>query len=130
MRWAGYVPIRRGDKDSHGVAMQAAKERLHAGIAMFFFPEGTRSVDGRIKEFKTGAFRLAVENNVPIVPIALKGAGNLLPKGSWKPGRAHVSIKVLPPIAPSADIHALAIQARERIIAAHAGLGESKSGDA
>ncbi len=127
MRWAKYVPILRGDRASGQIAMQASKEHLHRGIPMFFFPEGTRSIDGVIKTFKPGAFKLAHDEQVMILPVAIHGAMQLLPKHSLVPGKAHVKIKILPPVAPpsredSKDITPFAETVRQSIIAAHATL--------
>ncbi len=127
MRWAKYVPIVRGDRSSGHEAMQASREHLKRGIPMFFFPEGTRSIDGRIKEFKPGAFKLAQDEDVAILPVAIHGAMKLLPKHSLVPGKAHVHIKILPLIETPKkeslpDLTPFAETVRERIIEAHTGL--------
>jgi 1-acyl-sn-glycerol-3-phosphate acyltransferase len=125
MRWTGYVSIRRGVRESHAQAMQESAERIRGGASMFFFPEGTRSPDGVIKPFKNGAFKLARDEKVRILPVAIHGAGNLLPKGRATPGKAHVKIKVLPMIAPPKDdddLDAFAEKVRQDIIRAHATL--------
>jgi 1-acyl-sn-glycerol-3-phosphate acyltransferase len=123
MRWANYVPIKRGDPTSHGQAMAESAARLREGLPMFFFPEGTRSTDGRVKDFKLGAFKLARDAQARILPVAIHGAGNLLPKGSGLPSlRARVRLRVLPlqpAPAPSDDLAAVAAQSREMIVAAH-----------
>ncbi len=98
MKWAGYVPVERGNKESHKIAMEKSRDWLKKGVSMFFFPEGTRSVDGNMRTFKLGAFHLAKECHAPIVPLMLEGARDLMEKGSWIPGRAHVTIQVLDPI--------------------------------
>jgi 1-acyl-sn-glycerol-3-phosphate acyltransferase len=126
MRWAYYVPVERGNKGSGAEAMRLSAERLDKGLAMFFFPEGTRSEDGRIKPFKLGAFKLAQSAQVPVQPIALHGAGELLRKGSFVPNdSAHVQIKVLPALAPPGaqeDLGAYAEKVRALLISAHAQL--------
>lgn len=99
MRMVGYVPVKRGDEKSHKRAFELSAEWLAKGIAMVFFPEGSRSVDGKLKEFKTGAFRLAINENVPVVPIVLEGTGDMLRKGTLIPNPAQVNIKILPPIS-------------------------------
>ena len=92
---------------------------------MFFFPEGTRSPDGEVKEFKIGAFKLAKDTQVPVLPIAIHGAGNLMKKGSSHPSfKATVRMKVLPKVAaPQASDHdqleTYAEGIRRQIIAAH-----------
>lgn len=88
MAWCGYIPINRGDPTSHKEALAKAARWLQMGTPMFFFPEGTRSHDGTLKPFKVGAFKIADENGVSVVPIAIKGAKDLLPKGSAVPGKA------------------------------------------
>ena len=96
MRWANYVPVDRSNRQSGAAAIAAGAKRLQQGVSMFFFPEGTRSLDGTIKAFKMGAFRLAYTEKVPVLPVAIHGAGAMLPKHSWIPGRARIQIKVLP----------------------------------
>jgi 1-acyl-sn-glycerol-3-phosphate acyltransferase len=61
-------------------------------------PEGTRSVDGELGRFKLGAFRLAVATGAPIVPIVIRGAGQLMPKGQWWVEPGEVVVEVMPPI--------------------------------
>ncbi|MBM4366360.1 MAG: 1-acyl-sn-glycerol-3-phosphate acyltransferase [Deltaproteobacteria bacterium] len=64
-------------------------------------PEGTRSRDGKLGRFKLGAFRLAVATGSPIVPVVVRGAGQLMPPGQWftRPGR--VTVQVMPPVDSS-----------------------------
>ena len=125
MKYADYVPVERGNKNSHLNAMKLSADRLDEGLCMFFFPEGTRSKDGKIKDFKNGAFRLARDTNTAVLPIAIHGAGDLMRKGSLVPNPAHVKVKILPPIPgpdESTDLGAYASNVREKIISAHSGL--------
>jgi len=96
MRWAGYVSIKRGQRDSHLEALRISEEYVKSGIPMLYFPEGTRSVLGRPGEFKTGAFRLAQSCNAPVLPVVLYGAGKLLRKRSISPNPATVKVCILP----------------------------------
>ena len=101
MWMAGYIPLRRGQKDSILKCMSLAGDWLRRGVSVTMFPEGTRSYDGRVKGFKDGAFRLAVDTGVPIIPVALDGPRNLVMKGSWKfASRARMTVRVGPPIRP------------------------------
>ncbi|HYR45579.1 MAG TPA: lysophospholipid acyltransferase family protein [Thermoanaerobaculia bacterium] len=119
MRAAGDVPIVRGDKESARRAMEALRTRLDRHISVFFFPEGTRSEDGTLGQFREGAFRLAIEAGVEIVPLAIAGTEEGLPKHSivFRPTTA--TITVLPPIATAgmvaADAPRLAQAARTAI---------------
>jgi len=102
MRAVGYVPVKRGDKRSQIRCFRRAREHLEQGTSMLFFPEGTRSNDGKLHTFKNGAFRLAANARVGVMPITLEGVSNLLPKGSMIPSVATVRITVHP-VIPSAN---------------------------
>lgn len=94
MTAVGYVPVKRGDKKSGEKCMKLSAAHLKNGTPMVFFPEGTRSKNGVLGQFKTGAFRLAKALHVPVVPITVDGCSDLLPKGSWIPKKAHVTITI------------------------------------
>lgn len=96
MRWAGYISITRGNKESHLKSMQESAEWLRRGVSMLFFPEGTRSKTGEMLPFKIGAFKLAEECGVAILPIATKGTRDLVRKHGYLPGTATVKLEVLP----------------------------------
>ncbi|MFN8641239.1 MAG: lysophospholipid acyltransferase family protein [Candidatus Binatia bacterium] len=71
MRLNRYIPLRRGDKESIEQMMSACEVALREGSSIMMFPEGTRSVDGRLKAFKHGAFTLAKRVGAPILPIVV-----------------------------------------------------------
>ncbi len=99
MRLAGDIEVNRQDPRSRVRVMITAREYLEKHCSVMFFPEGTRSRDGRVLPFTEGAFRLAVKAQVPILPLALDGTQNALPKHSWKFGNAKaIRLKVLPPV--------------------------------
>jgi 1-acyl-sn-glycerol-3-phosphate acyltransferase len=101
-----YVKLRRGDKQSIEQMMAACRRHLARGSSVFFFPEGTRSRDGALKPFKPGAFLLAHEMRLPILPIAIDGTRHALPKHSLNfHGRHHIRLQVLDPIAYSVFRH-------------------------
>ena len=77
-----YVKLKRGDKESIEQMMHDCEERLSEGSSVFFFPEGTRSADGKIKSFKLGAFQLAHKMKLPILPVVVSGTNKALPKYS------------------------------------------------
>ncbi|MFT6335391.1 MAG: putative phosphoserine phosphatase/1-acylglycerol-3-phosphate O-acyltransferase [Saprospiraceae bacterium] len=79
---AGVIFIDRGDKDKAIEAMAPAVEALKNGTSVGLAPEGTRSKDYRLGSFKKGAFHLAMQAGVPIVPIVIKNAHDVMPKGS------------------------------------------------
>lgn len=119
MRLNNYIPLRRGNRDSVVQMMQRCEEALARGSSLMMFPEGTRSATGELKAFKTGAFELAVAAQVPIVPIAIEGTNNALPKhGFVLRGRHEITVTVLPPFDPGTSVESAKEQARTRIAAA------------
>ena len=84
MKYAGYIPIVRSSKESGKMAVDRAKELLKEGVSVLFFPEGTRSQDGTIKEFKVGAFKLARELKAEILPVVIDGTGDVMPKDTLR----------------------------------------------
>ena len=83
MKLAGYIPLDRSSRESGRKAVFAAREWLRKGVSVLFFPEGTRSPDGQLHPFKMGAFKVAQEEKVPILPIVIDGTGEAVPKKSW-----------------------------------------------
>jgi len=98
MRMAGDIEIRRGERTSTVQAMKAARDRLAKRVSVMIFPEGTRSRDGELLPFKDGAFRLALEAGVPILPIAVAGTRACMAKGTFRFQKARARARVLPPI--------------------------------
>ncbi len=83
MASAGYIPVDRASHKSGREALQRITQVLGRGVSVLLFPEGTRSPDGKIHAFKTGAFKLARDNKVEILPVVIDGTGQALPKNSW-----------------------------------------------
>jgi 1-acyl-sn-glycerol-3-phosphate acyltransferase len=89
----GVLPVRRNREGSYAALLAAVRPALKAGRTVVIYPEGTRSTDGTIGEFRSGALRLARECGVPIVPVALTGTADVLPKGGrWSPAPMQVHI--------------------------------------
>ena len=82
MACAGYVPVDRSSHESGKRAVRRISELLKKHLSVLLFPEGTRSPDGKIHAFKMGAFKIARENHVEILPIVIEGTGTALPKKS------------------------------------------------
>jgi 1-acyl-sn-glycerol-3-phosphate acyltransferase len=99
MTLCGYIPLVRGSIKSAKEGFEKAGNYLKKGVPILFFPEGTRSHDGELGLFKAGAFKLAIQEQVPITPIALIGPRDIIEKGSWKINETiNVKIQILPPI--------------------------------
>jgi 1-acyl-sn-glycerol-3-phosphate acyltransferase len=96
----GAFPIDRG-RGGQG-SIDKARELVREGWSIVVFPEGTRSKDGHMQRFRHGAARLALELGVTLVPIAIVGASQAMPKGVWWPrqGRPPVTVRYGPEIVP------------------------------
>jgi 1-acyl-sn-glycerol-3-phosphate acyltransferase len=91
-----YIKLRRGDKQSIGEMMSACSRALDEGNSIMMFPEGTRSMDGRLRAFKHGAFTLAQGSGCPVLPIVVEGTSDALPKrGFVLQGRHPIAVRVL-----------------------------------
>jgi len=102
MQMAGYISLARGNKESVMRMMEKSGDVLERGESLFIFPEGTRSPDGEIHRFKSGAFRLALDKNVPVLPVLIDGTGGVLPrKGIIFSSGYRLSMRVLKPIFPA-----------------------------
>ncbi|XP_050385787.1 1-acyl-sn-glycerol-3-phosphate acyltransferase BAT2, chloroplastic [Argentina anserina] len=77
----GDIPLKRMDSKSQLESLKRCIYLLKKGSSVFFFPEGTRSKDGSLGDFKKGAFSLAARTKVPVVPITLIGTGKIMPVG-------------------------------------------------
>jgi len=95
---AGDIPLRRGEASSVRALFAECRRTLDAGLSVMMFPEGTRSRDGELLPFKDGAFELAIQAGVPVLPLALTGTHDCMPKGSTWFGEASAVVRVLPPI--------------------------------
>ena len=103
MKKAGYIPIDRKNSRAAIKSMKKAAERLKTGASIVIFPEGTRSVDGRLQPFKEGGFMLAVKSERPVVPIAIKGSHKILKKGSFIAHPGVVEVEIGPVIKVTKD---------------------------
>ena len=90
---AAGLPVRRTTGSTYTALLDAARPALAAGRAVVVFPEGTRSHNGEVADFRSGALHLARDCNVPVVPVALLGTREVLPKnGKYQPGPMEVRI--------------------------------------
>jgi 1-acyl-sn-glycerol-3-phosphate acyltransferase len=119
LRLAGDICLDRGDTASALKVMDQARRYLKNGMSVMIFPEGTRSEDGTLLPFKPGAFKLAVETGVPVLPIAVSGSANGMPKGGPWVRPTKVSVKILEPIPTAGlrgrDVRKLRDDVRDRI---------------
>ncbi|HEX7553625.1 MAG TPA: lysophospholipid acyltransferase family protein, partial [Geothrix sp.] len=97
---ADFIFIDRGHRGAARRSLKQAARRIRAGQSIVAFPEGTRSRDGHLLPFKKGSFLLALEAGVPVVPFAIQGGPEILPKGTWRVQGGPYLIRVGAPLEP------------------------------
>lgn len=118
----GHVYIDRSNSDAAVKALEDARAKVANGTCIIFFPEGTRSRNGEMGKFKKGAFKMALDLGLPILPITINGTRSILPSDSVElyPGRAELIVH--PPVATAnlseEDLHLLIAETRETILQA------------
>jgi len=121
MRLSGDIAVDRADARSGARSLLTASRYLSQRCSVMFFPEGTRSPDGRVWKFNDGAFHLAVRSHVPVLPLVVEGSRGCLPKKSWKFGpMQHIRLHILPPVPTDGltetDVAQLRDEVRGRIM--------------
>jgi 1-acyl-sn-glycerol-3-phosphate acyltransferase len=102
LRMAGYLTVNRGNEESKAEMLEKALVCLQNGSSIMIFPEGTRSLNGEIGFFKRGAFLLAIQSGVPLLPVLIDGTSEILPKHGLKFRSGYnVHIRVLDPVLPA-----------------------------
>ena len=103
MRAAGFVPVERADRERAIEAVDTAVARLVEGYSFLLAPEGTRNTADEMRPFKKGAFVMAIKAQAAIVPIALIGTAEAMPRGRAYITPTRVTVRVGPPI-PAAGL--------------------------
>ena len=101
LRRGGHLFVDRQHPDRAGI-LNRWRALVSEGLSLVIFAEGTRSPDGRVARFKAGSFLLAIEAQLPVVPIAVIGTRAVMPKGRLRTEPADVTLVVYDPIQPSA----------------------------
>lgn len=121
MRLARDIPLDRNDRNAGAAALDECRRRLDDNVSVMIFPEGHRSTTGDLNKFKPGAFRLAIDNGHPILPLAVHGTRGCLKSKDWRMGRASAEVRVLDPIETTGmtrdDLPALRDRVRDLISA-------------
>ena len=121
MRMSEDIPVDRKDTESRANVIRRAKLAISRRTSVMFMPEGTRSRDARVLRYQEGAFRIAVETGTPVLPLAIDGTAEALPKSGWQFGLADVKLHVFDPVPTDrltlADVAALRERVRQMTIA-------------
>jgi 1-acyl-sn-glycerol-3-phosphate acyltransferase len=138
MMWlVGDIPVKRGFGPSALEAMARCRQRLDSRVSVMIFPEGTRSKTAELLPFKDGAFRLAIEAGVPILPLAVSGTSTALRKHDWRFGKSVAEVRVLPAVettglqlsdvpALKSSVRTMIVEARDVLAADHRSLRASR----
>ena len=120
-RAMGMVFIERTSARSSARRLHAAADLLREGACVCAFPEGTRSRDGRVGPFKGGAFQLAIEAGVSVVPVAIGGSGKVLPAAGFRVRPGRIVVRIGGPLSTQGMVpherSALAQQAHTAVVA-------------
>ena len=99
LKHTGHIIIDRSNQRQAIASLRAARGTMETGVSVILFPEGTRSEGVRsLLPFKKGGFMLALETGIPVVPVVIRGSGELLPRGSWQPAAGEIEVIVGAPI--------------------------------
>lgn len=102
----GHVSIDRDDLGSAIEALDEAAEGIRReAVTVVMFPEGTRSPTGELRTFKKGAFVLAIQAGAPVVPVAILGTHEIMPKGKWRITPGRIRIRIGEPLGTEELIH-------------------------
>lgn len=115
MRMANDIPIRRGKRESVVSAMAGCRDRLAKRVSVMIFPEGTRAPTEEMLPFKDGAFRLAIDGQIPILPIVVAGTRDCMAKHSFLFRRARAKARVLEPVPTAGMTLSDVAMLRERV---------------
>jgi 1-acyl-sn-glycerol-3-phosphate acyltransferase len=121
---AGLIPVDRENRDRAIQSIERAAGKVRAGHSILIFAEGTRSPDGALHRLKKGGFHLAMRSGAPIVPIAIRGSRDILPKGALRPNRGVIEVEISDPVSTEAhegDMEGLMRSVRQALEAGLAG---------
>ena len=114
----GHIYVDRSDSNKAQESIQAAKERIQGDMCVVFFPEGTRSRTSELRSFKKGAFRMAQDLGIPVVPVSINNTNRIVPSDTldWRPGAVSLTFHEPIPVDNDTDIDKLAIETRAIIV--------------
>ncbi len=119
MKRSGFIPIDRSNRRKTMHSVIAAAQRIKEGASVVIFPEGTRTPNGQLQEFKKGALLIAAKAQVPVVPIVIHGSYQIQPKGRWRIASGLLKMEFLQPITTeglkSCDIDMLTTKVHDQI---------------
>ena len=104
---SGHIMVDRSSPSAVRHTVETAEHQLAGGMSVVVFPEGSRSLDGKLHGFKKGAYFLATEFNLPVVPITIDGSYKVMPRKAKLPRWGHITLTIHRPINPGPEGHDL-----------------------
>ena len=124
-RRSGHVFVDSNSLQSIRETIENARHQLKDGMSLVIFPEGTRTKTGQMGDFKRGAFMLAGEFRLPVVPISIRGAYDIMPKDSYFPNSGKIILTIHKPIYPGEK----GFNTRELLAECHATISKDVDGE-
>ena len=119
LKWAGHLLIR--DNDRGPEVLKKMQAMISDRASLIIFPEGTRSIDGDVGPFKGGVFLMAIDSELPVVPLSVSGARQIMLRGQMTTRPGHVTLTIHPPIPTAGMTRADARALSEKVRAIVAG---------
>ncbi len=119
---SGHIMVDNSSPMATKLTMEKAEKQLKGGMSLVVFPEGARSWDGKMRRFKRGAYLLAVEFGLPVVPITIDGSFEVMPRFKKLPHWGHIILTIHKPIEAVDGTHDLAKVMEESYSAIHESL--------
>lgn len=104
-RLAGHIYVDNRTPAAIRQTMADAERQLAGGMSVVVFPEGSRTLDGKVHAFRRGAYTLAVEFGLPVVPLTIDGAYKVMPRTALLPRPGHITLTIHRPIEAPSDGH-------------------------
>jgi 1-acyl-sn-glycerol-3-phosphate acyltransferase len=123
---AGHIMVDNSSPQALIKTVETAKKRLQDGTSLVIFPEGARTWTGKMREFKNGAFKLAVEFNLPMVPITIDGSYKVMPRTTFNVNPGKIIVTIHEPIYPPEGGHQIKEVSSESFNAIQSSLPESQ----
>lgn len=99
----GHIFVDRSSPTAIRRTIETAEKRLRDGMSLVVFPEGARTFTGKMGPFKKGAYQLALEFRLPLVPVTIDGSFGIMPRTRYVPRPGRIVLTIHKPIAPPAD---------------------------
>ena len=114
----GHIYVDRSNSNAAVTSIESARERIRDGMCVVFFPEGTRSRTSELRPFKKGAFRMAVDLGIPVIPVSIHHTDDILPSDTldWRPGDTKLIFHAPIAVDKNSDANNLTRQTRQIIV--------------